>query len=942
MDTLDNIDCTEYDQSQTSKVTKDQREIHRLCYSKDIHECTKGLNLLIIFFDQLPNLDQAWVDLTYLSKRPGDTEQEKKLREKAKAFLIEQISKKSKSLEEKDRVRALTAIRNNFALLNNQVVWKNLVLLAQDEVFNISIDASSVLRTAFLEAPDKEEATDDLIDLTDNPNDYTRYRATFTLGYTFDINTKKERVWNKICDLANRTDLIVNRAVASTLDTIIQKLEEDQIPQISIFLHKFSESSDLPLQIAAATTMGFVFEKLEDKELAWRDLQRLGKINNEYMRTMIASSLGNAFPFIPDQKKAYNDLQELSKDYNIHVRSRAFYSLGHIYIYKSSEAEDEDVEKFLLKAIEFFTKATAEKSNKWRSSSKFCSMFHQLEYNIIYDNLYIDDDYINKYFSEILPKINKASVKRKLIDLLLQLSKKIEGKKEADGYDSTVKADFSREVNEELVKKFPLLEEIKIEAPYVGLMLQKSIERKLKESLKAKKPVLSCDDIDRMKKSIDEIKRSIQKIEHFKKLDQSSIDTIASSFRIFLPIVKDQNFSSIIEELRSKRNRENILREVKFLLSCLHLELQEIDELVEDKELIPNIFQILQDIGRIQSCILIVQLSDPHIKNGDEASVRKTQLEADLFQDLQISRLHYLILCGDITNKSLITEYEAAVAFLKPLIDRFKLDRNRICIVPGNHDVSYRQSRASYNLIGKDELPSSLEKESYYLSDDGSYAVRDEQKYALRFACFNKYFYKLIIGEEYPSNYSEQARIIENPEDNLLILGLNSSWKIDHKHQDRSSINMSALTKALTSLTDEKYNGWLKIAVWHHPLSEWGDKKSSFLQLLNTHNFQVCIHGHLHKPNETLYNYNRRFSIHILATGTCGAPVTELESGIPFHYNLLVFDPRKSTITIHSRKRVDENGAWEADPAYIDDEQNYHSWKEVEIENYYSKPFPLS
>jgi hypothetical protein len=56
-------------------------------------------------------------------------------------------------------------------------------------------------------------------------------------------------------------------------------------------------------------------------------------------------------------------------------------------------------------------------------------------------------------------------------------------------------------------------------------------------------------------------------------------------------------------------------------------------------------------------------------------------------------------------------------------------------------------------------------------------------------------------------------------EQNILILGLNSAWELDHHYKSRPSINPSALSKALNSIRqNQEYQNCLKIAVWHHPL----------------------------------------------------------------------------------------------------------------------------
>ncbi|NER46377.1 MAG: hypothetical protein F6J92_06720, partial [Symploca sp. SIO1A3] len=48
-----------------------------------------------------------------------------------------------------------------------------------------------------------------------------------------------------------------------------------------------------------------------------------------------------------------------------------------------------------------------------------------------------------------------------------------------------------------------------------------------------------------------------------------------------------------------------------------------------------------------------------------------------------------------------------------------------------------------------------------------------------------------------------------------------------------------------------------------------------------------------------------------ICAGTFGAPSKELVTGTPWQYNLLQFATDK--LTVRTRRRSEENGAWEAD-----------------------------
>ena len=312
--------------------------------------------------------------------------------------------------------------------------------------------------------------------------------------------------------------------------------------------------------------------------------------------------------------------------------------------------------------------------------------------------------------------------------------------------------------------------------------------------------------------------------------------------------------------------------------------------------------------------IHILHLSDLHFDNDTFADVWRSQLETDLKKELDIRRLEYLVISGDVANYSTEKEYDAAFAMVDGLVKRFGLDASRVVIVPGNHDLNWELSEEAYPFVPTRKLPTPLPEDRHIPAGDAGALLRDETLYSERFANFNKHFYRRVYsGHDYPAEYAEQALFIERPDDRILFLGLNSSWEVDHHFYSRASIYMPALTRALDRLQDGKYEGWLKVAVWHHPVNGKGMMNDEFLQQLVVHGFQICLHGHIHEASQGFYHYDDRRRLHIIGAGTFGAPAKEQVTGIPLQYNLLTFDPKTSDMTVNTRKKEKLNGAWSAD-----------------------------
>jgi hypothetical protein len=69
----------------------------------------------------------------------------------------------------------------------------------------------------------------------------------------------------------------------------------------------------------------------------------------------------------------------------------------------------------------------------------------------------------------------------------------------------------------------------------------------------------------------------------------------------------------------------------------------------------------------------------------------------------------------------------------------------------------------------------------------------------------------------WPTDYEDQYVLEHFPELNLLLLGLNSAWQLDHRYSLRASIHPLSISNALEAIRRRpEYAGCLRMAVWHH------------------------------------------------------------------------------------------------------------------------------
>ena len=266
-------------------------------------------------------------------------------------------------------------------------------------------------------------------------------------------------------------------------------------------------------------------------------------------------------------------------------------------------------------------------------------------------------------------------------------------------------------------------------------------------------------------------------------------------------------------------------------------------------------------------------------------------------------------------------EYNAAKQFLDNLCQEFQLQPQQIVIVPGNHDLNWGLAKKAYKLIDVDEYEGELNEGSYIKESQSVIRIQDEKKYKQRFTHFSE-FYQSIKGEPYPLEYDRQGILHHFPEQNLLILALNSAWQLDHHYKSRASINANALNKALTDIRrNPAYKDCLKLAVWHHPLnSAFEDRITDhgFMEQLAKADFRFDLHGHIEKAETRLYPYDLSAGgrkLNIICAGTFGAPIREWVPGYPLQYNLLKLEANK--LTVYTRRREELNGAWKPDARWL-------------------------
>jgi predicted MPP superfamily phosphohydrolase len=289
-----------------------------------------------------------------------------------------------------------------------------------------------------------------------------------------------------------------------------------------------------------------------------------------------------------------------------------------------------------------------------------------------------------------------------------------------------------------------------------------------------------------------------------------------------------------------------------------------------------------------------------------------------------------IIVSGDIIQgikpdapepeKELREQYQEALDYLSRLTDRFVGgDRNRVVIVPGNHDVSAYHFEKSLrridilpdrkkDLVTQLFLPGSLLRWSW--SGFNLYEITDHALYAQRLAAFAEFYATFYNGKRtYDLEPSRQFDIFDFPSFNLSVAGFSSCYNNDLFNK-QAAIHPACIADAGTKLRQPSLADRLRIAVWHHN-SEGVPAHSDYIdpdliQNLIDRGFSLGFSGHQHRPQflDTRFRYGTDRKITVISAGTlCGGASFQYSRA----YNIVELDTGTRTGRLHVREMQNHN-----------------------------------
>jgi 3',5'-cyclic AMP phosphodiesterase CpdA len=293
-----------------------------------------------------------------------------------------------------------------------------------------------------------------------------------------------------------------------------------------------------------------------------------------------------------------------------------------------------------------------------------------------------------------------------------------------------------------------------------------------------------------------------------------------------------------------------------------------------------------------------LHISDLHFRASQtyNANVVLRALLRDIAERIQADGLRpdFIAATGDVAFSGQPDEYKLAREFFETLLAATGVPRDRLFVVPGNHDVS-----RSLITLGAKSIGAALTDRD---SVNTLLATPDDRRLVM--ARFKGYaeFVNTYLAQGFDDEHYFDVRALDADGRRVAVLGLNSAWLCgsDQDKADGLVIGERQVREAL----EQAEGAECKIVLLHHPF-DWlreFDQNDSAAMLTDSCDF--ILHGHLHRSAATQLT-SPDSAATILAGGACYET-----RDYPNMVNWVRMDLNAGTGTVYLRRYSDARGGF--------------------------------
>jgi predicted MPP superfamily phosphohydrolase len=237
-----------------------------------------------------------------------------------------------------------------------------------------------------------------------------------------------------------------------------------------------------------------------------------------------------------------------------------------------------------------------------------------------------------------------------------------------------------------------------------------------------------------------------------------------------------------------------------------------------------------------------LHISDFHLKKG--ASYDRDRVLGSLIRSIpallrRVGAIDFVVASGDIAFSGRKEEYDEATPFFDGVLQALQLEKSRLFVIPGNHDVDRTHNNALSRTLDTPQVA-----DAYFSGES------DLPHLALRQSAYSKWYDEYFSGvRKFAKRSSVCAKeTLQIGDCEIEISLINSAiFSADDNDHGKLLIGRRSVESAYAaSLTNAKA---LRLTIIHHPLSWISMVESANVKATLRDNSDLILSGHLHETD---------------------------------------------------------------------------------------------
>lgn len=261
----------------------------------------------------------------------------------------------------------------------------------------------------------------------------------------------------------------------------------------------------------------------------------------------------------------------------------------------------------------------------------------------------------------------------------------------------------------------------------------------------------------------------------------------------------------------------------------------------------------------------ILHISDLHERGRRESEpARRERVLGDAWlhnlDEIRAEGIDLVCMTGDVAQSGKLDEYDRAGEFLARTLAELRLGRDRLFLIPGNHDIDRSRSRKAWQALrGSIHRADQLEVARWIAGGRTPLGMEPAWLHGAfkRQEAFRAWLKRFGLGSQLPNEsphrklgYRFKVRLPNTPFD-VFVIGLDSAW-LSGSDDDAGNLRLTdAQVDRLCTDERGKPLAGFRLALIHHPLTDLCDGAACRRLLGDT--TDLLLHGHVHELEPALW-----------------------------------------------------------------------------------------